>query len=104
MSEWPNTRWGAIDQRARIAASKVSSAAICGSAKGWLPSLASSMPMEWLLMSSSPAQAPAPACQARWRSSTSASTTPVSEISQWAETSADGSQSRARASSLEIAV
>ena len=105
MSEWPITRAGGMFQRAMIAASSRSSAAICGSAKGVRPSLASSMPIERELTSVTPAHSPAPACHARRCSSTSASAMPVSEISQWAETSASGSQRRARASAqVAIAV
>lgn len=97
MSEWAITPSGPMDQRAMMAPSSLSSAAICGSGKGRSPGLTSSMPMLRELTSSRPCQEPAPACQARRSSGTSASVVPSSWTSQCALTSASGSQSRARA-------
>ena len=99
MSECAITRSGGICQRPMTSAKSRSSAAICRSGKGASPVFASSIPIEDEFTSVTAPQAPAPACQARISSGTSASATPPWEISQCAETSAAGSQSRARASS-----
>ena len=105
ISECAITRCAGMVHRAMISASKVSSAAICGSGKGWVPVLANSMPMDAEFTSVIPAHSPAPACHARADSFTKASVWPVSETSQCADTSAVGSQSRARASRhVDIAV
>ena len=84
MSECAITPEGGMPQRAQIASSSPSNAAICGSGNGGKPSsgpaLASSIPIERELMSSTPSHDPAPACQARASSGTNRQTSPSSAM------------------------
>ncbi len=96
-SECPITPSGGIVQRSSTSERRPSSARICASGKGDVPSLSNSIPIEAEFTSVARPQRPAPACQARLASSTREMHFPSRPISQCAETSATGSHKRCNA-------